>query len=53
MSEGYKEVYFCQYCKSCKYEKLSEHEEPCDDCLSESVNVYSHKPLYYEEKEKN
>lgn len=49
MSEGYKEVYFCQYCKSCKYEKLSEHEDPCDDCLSESVNAYSHKPIYYEE----
>lgn len=52
MSEGYKEVYFCQYCKTCKYEKLSEHENPCDDCLSESVNAYSHKPVCYEEKEK-
>ena len=52
MSEGYKEVYFCQYCKSCKYKKLSEHENPCDDCLGESVNTYSHKPVYYEEADK-
>lgn len=52
MSEGYKEVYFCQYCKSCKYEKLAEHEEPCDDCLNESVNTYSHKPVCYEEADK-
>ena len=52
MSEGYKEVYFCQYCKSCKYEKLSEHDNPFYYCLSESVNTYSHKPVYYEEADK-
>ena len=43
MNDGYKEVYFDQYCKTCRYEKRSEDKDPCFDCLNEPVNVYSHK----------
>lgn len=50
MEDTYKEVYFNQYCKTCKYEKLKETEEPCCDCLEDPVNVYSHKPVKHEEK---
>lgn len=49
MEDTYKEVYFSQYCKTCKYEKLAESEDPCDSCLNEPVNVYSHKPVYHED----
>ena len=27
-----KEVYFDQYCKSCKYHGLEESKDPCNDC---------------------
>lgn len=46
---GEKEVYFDQYCKKCKHKDLPEIEDPCDDCLAEPVNSYSHKPVYFEE----
>lgn len=49
--ETYKEVYFGQYCKVCKYCEKAETDEPCDDCLNEPVNVYSHKPVKWEEKD--
>lgn len=47
----YKEVYFGEYCKTCKWEKLVETEEPCDSCLMEPVNLNSHKPVKYEPKD--
>lgn len=47
----YKEVYYDQYCKTCKHFNKKEVEDPCDDCLNEPVNVYSHKPVYWKEKE--
>lgn len=50
MEEGYKEVYFGEYCKTCKHEKLEEDKDPCHDCLNNPVNVYSHKPVYWEAK---
>lgn len=30
-----KEVYFDQYCKSCKHHGLEESKDPCNDCLAE------------------
>ena len=52
MDNIYKEVYFNQYCKTCEYKNLKESEEPCDECLSNPINEYSHKPINYKEKEK-
>ena len=51
MDNIYKEVYFDQYCKTCEYKNLKESEEPCDECLSNPINEYSHKPINYKEKE--
>lgn len=48
-----KEVYFHEYCKLCQHFKKTEEEEPCCDCLNEPVNTNSHKPVYFEEVEKN
>ena len=50
--EGLKEVYYHQYCKSCKHKDLKNTEEPCDECLSEPTNNYSHKPIKWEERDK-
>lgn len=48
----YKEVYFGDYCKSCKHYKLKEDEDPCDECLSAPVNLYSHRPTKWEQSTK-
>lgn len=45
-----KEVYFDQYCKSCKHHGLEESKDPCNDCLAEPSNTNSHKPMNYESK---
>lgn len=50
MEETYKEVYFGEYCKTCKHVDKKETDEPCDDCLNEPVNTYSHRPICWEEK---
>ena len=47
-----KEVYFDQYCKTCKHLAKDDLEEPCNECLDEPVNLGSHKPVKYEEDEK-
>ena len=53
MDDSLKEVYCGQYCHACvHFDKLG-FEDPCDECLSEPANTYSHKPVKYEEKEKN
>ena len=43
-------VYFGKYCKTCKHEKLEENEPPCDECLERPINLNSHKPVNYENK---
>lgn len=48
-NDGMKEVYFDQYCKTCKNRDLDEDKEQCSDCLNEPVNQNSHKPVKYEE----
>ena len=44
-------VDFDIYCVKCKHKKVSQHEEPCNTCLTSPVNEDSHKPVLYEEKE--
>lgn len=54
MDESYKEVYFSEYCKTCKHRDEDENDVncPCYECLAEPVNSYSHKPIKYEESKK-
>lgn len=52
MNDIYKEVKFEQYCKKCKHYNKKEDEEPCDECLSNPTNLYSHKPINFEEEKK-
>ena len=52
MEEGYKEVDFHTYCAKCEHKNKKEDETPCDECLANPVNLYSHKPVKYEEKKK-
>lgn len=48
-----KEVYFHNYCKTCKHAKTPQNEEPCDKCLTYPSNEYTHRPTKYEEAAKN
>lgn len=50
--DGYKEVRFDVYCPRCIHEKESPDVDVCNDCLSEPVNLHSHKPVKFVEKEK-
>lgn len=50
MEYEYKEVYFGEYCKTCKYVKLEETDKPCEECLNNPVNLHSHKPVKWKEK---
>nr|DAQ19147.1 MAG TPA: Reverse gyrase zinc finger [Caudoviricetes sp.] len=50
MENDYKEVYFDLYCKNCKHKKVRERDEPCAECLDNPVNLYSRKPVKYEQK---
>jgi hypothetical protein len=49
--QEHKEVYFHEYCKTCKHKDVENTEEPCNECLSNPTNLYSHKPVNYKEKE--
>lgn len=49
--ENYMEVFFDQYCKTCRYEKLEDFLDPCNQCLDIYANLNSHKPVFWEEKE--
>lgn len=48
---NYKEVYFHEYCKTCEHVKVKDTEEPCNECLENPINLYSHKPVNYREQE--
>ena len=52
MENNYKEVYFDEYCSKCEYSQNAEDEKPCDECLAEPVNEYSHTPVKFKRKEK-
>ena len=49
--ENMKFVKFELYCRNCKHYEKREDEDPCFDCLDNPVNVYSHKPVKWEEKQ--
>lgn len=51
MDEGYKEVYFGEYCKTCEFKDTPEEQLPCTVCLDDPVNLHSHKPTKYKQKE--
>lgn len=48
--EYYKEVKFDKYCETCKYEKLSEVKDPCNECLEYGMREGTEKPLYFAKK---
>lgn len=47
-----KECMFDIFCKTCRYFEKEDWEDPCNDCLTESYNIDSHKPVNYKEDER-
>lgn len=45
-----KMVWYDLWCLYCKYKEKPENEEPCDECLNNSVREETHKPLKFEDK---
>ena len=43
-------VEFENWCHKCLFFDKLENEEPCWDCLTETVNIDSHKPVKFKEK---
>ena len=44
-----KEALYSEYCSKCKHKNTPETEEPCNSCLNQGWNEYSHKPIKFEE----
>ena len=43
-------VFFNEYCPHCENKALPDDEEPCNECLTNPVNQYSHKPVNFKEE---
>lgn len=43
-------VDFKKYCKTCEHKDKKENEDPCAECLENPMNLYSQKPVKWEEK---
>ena len=43
-------VDFKKYCETCKHKDVKETEDPCNECLENPTNLFSHKPVKWEEK---
>ena len=39
MEDNYKIVEFDKYCKDCIHEKVDEGDDPCHECLENTVNL--------------
>ena len=52
MLNEYDEVRFSEYCIVCKYKDLNPTDEPCNECLSNPINLHSRKPVNFEEDKK-
>lgn len=49
--DNWKEVWFGDYCKDCKYSDEAEDSDICNECLTECARLNSHKPVNFKEKD--
>lgn len=52
MTNDQKIVEFEKYCCKCEHYKKPEDADPCYECLDYPTNTNSHKPVFFQEKEK-
>lgn len=41
------EVEFYKFCKTCKFYKTAEDDDPCNECLTHGTNYHSTRPIKY------
>ena len=46
----YREVDYHIYCEKCKHYEDKGYESVCEECLDTPINLYTNKPIKYEEK---
>ena len=46
----YREVDYYIYCEKCKHYEDKGYESVCEECLDTPINLYTNKPIKYEEK---
>lgn len=51
MINDYKEVYYHEYCTKCQYYEKDKITDRCEECMSEPINLHTHKPMKFEVKE--
>lgn len=49
LDNEYREVNYGKYCVSCKHADCLENEDPCFECLDSPLNLYTDKPVNWEE----
>ena len=49
MESNTKEVYYHEYCPKCEHYEVEGYQEPCNECLAQSYNYNSHKPINFHE----
>lgn len=47
MENNFREVKFDKWCAGCKFCKLADHADPCNDCLDYGYASQSTKPLRF------
>ncbi len=40
-----------EFCKTCTHCDLEHFKDPCNECLSNTTNTHSKRPIFYEEDE--
>ena len=43
-------VKFDEWCHKCEHYKEYEGDDPCNECLTDTTNVDSHKPTQFKDK---
>lgn len=47
--QKWKMVEFDKWCDKCKYCQVKETDDPCNECLENGKNEFSHKPVNFDE----
>lgn len=38
------------WCNKCKHKDIKENDEPCEECLSNPINLNTERPICFKEK---
>lgn len=49
LDSEYREVRYDIYCEQCKYKEEIDYESVCEECLDNPTNLYTDKPVKFEE----